>query len=353
MKATKLPSGKYIATAFLGMDDNGKRVRKSFTAPTAKQAVALAMAYEREHKIVSDQGSLKTAMQRYLKDRERTLSPSTLRDYTSRYRTLCASYPAFCAKHIQTITERDLDALVRDMATVQAPRHRLNKEPTAMSPKTIKNYLRFISAVFKHEGAVMPSIGMPDKTMPDIYVPTDSEMKILLGFLKSSKRYRPLRVPVLLAAFGPLRRGEICALEYPRDFDGNVIHVREALAYGADSEIHRKNPKTVASNRFIEMPAFVIDAIAEQGFVTELTPNSITRRFENAVVAAGLPRFRFHDLRHYCVSTLHAQGVPDAYIMQRGGWSTDNVLKTVYRHTLADQEKAFAWKAISHFESIF
>lgn len=353
MKATKLPSGKYMATAYLGKDDDGKQVRKSFTAPTAKQAVALAMDFEQKHKVISDQGSLKVAMQRFLKDKERTLSPSTIRDYTSRYRTLCASYTALCAKHIQTITERDLNDLVSDMTTSHAPRHRMNKQPLALSPKTIKNYIRFLSAVFRHAGVPMPRVDLPEKTMPDIYVPTDAEMKTLLSFLSSSKQYRPLYVPVLLAAFGPLRRGEICALDFDRDIQENVIHVREALAYGADGEIHRKNPKTFTSNRFIEMPTFVIEAIHEQGYVTDLTPNSITRRFENAVRASGLPRFRFHDLRHYCVSTLHAQGVADAYIMQRGGWSTDNVLKKVYRHTLADQQKIFSDRAIAHFDSVF
>ena len=31
---------------------------------------------------------------------------------------------------------------------------------------------------------------------------------------------------------------------------------------------------------------------------------------------------------------MHAIGVPDQYIMQRGGWSTDGVMKTVYRNTI-------------------
>ena len=45
---------------------------------------------------------------------------------------------------------------------------------------------------------------------------------------------------------------------------------------------------------------------------------------------------RFHALRHYCASQLHALGMPDAYIMERGGWESDGVLKGIYRHTLSD-----------------
>ena len=127
----------------------------------------------------------------------------------------------------------------------------------------------------------------------------------------------------------------------------------ESVAKDEKNRFKRKSPKTPGSNRRIEMPSFVIDAIKDQGYVTKLNLNQITSDFPRILKRAGLPAFRFHDLRHYCVSTLHAQGVPDAYIMQRGGWSTDGVLKKVYRHTLADQEKANAEKALSHFEAVF
>jgi integrase len=45
-----------------------------------------------------------------------------------------------------------------------------------------------------------------------------------------------------------------------------------------------------------------------------------------------------HDLRHYAASILHAIGIPDQYIMSRGGWKTDHVMKRVYRDTLTDVE---------------
>ena len=67
---------------------------------------------------------------------------------------------------------------------------------------------------------------------------------------------------------------------------------------------------------------------------------------------AGIPHFRFHDLRHYCASVQHALGVPDAYIMQRGGWGNDRVLKEVYRHTLKDKVSEMDDKANNYFESM-
>lgn len=45
-------------------------------------------------------------------------------------------------------------------------------------------------------------------------------------------------------------------------------------------------------------------------------------------------------------------GIPDAYIMQRGGWGSDTVLKQVYRHALADKTIQMDDIANKHFESL-
>lgn len=348
MTILQLPSKSWRAVAYLGKDTHGRAIRKSFTHPDKKTAISMAAAYEAQHRNVTDRLSFHEAMQRFLRAKQPFLDLSTYGDYESKFRVLSDVYPAFCAKRVHSITEADLRDLIADMQKKKPPRHRLHRQARAMAPKTIKNYIGFISGVFRNERIPFPVIDLPKKAEPDIYVPTDQEVRILLDHVRGSDMY----IPVLLAAFGPLRRGEICALQYPRDFHENVIHVQEAIGRKRDSKTYRKDPKTPTSNRFIEMPPEVVAEIAAQGFVTRLTPGKITSRFPHILKNAGLPKFRFHDLRHYCVSTLHAQGVPDAYIMQRGGWKTDRVLKAVYRHTLADREAILAQKAISHFQTI-
>ncbi len=78
----------------------------------------------------------------------------------------------------------------------------------------------------------------------------------------------------------------------------------------------------------------------------------ITKSFPRLLKGAGLPHFRFHDLRHYSASIQHAIGIPDAYIMQRGGWGNDGVLKQVYRHAMISQEKGMSKKANDYFAKI-
>ena len=56
----------------------------------------------------------------------------------------------------------------------------------------------------------------------------------------------------------------------------------------------------------------------------------------------------FHDLRHLNASIMLMLGVPDKYAMERGGWATDSVLKSVYQQTFSSERK----KIDSYFNSI-
>lgn len=92
--------------------------------------------------------------------------------------------------------------------------------------------------------------------------------------------------------------------------------------------------------------------IPKKGRVVNLTPNQITQQFGRKLKQLDVPHFRFHDLRHYAASIMHAIGIPDQYILQRGGWASDNIMKSVYRNVI-DLESARQNKAInSHFEKL-
>ena len=60
----------------------------------------------------------------------------------------------------------------------------------------------------------------------------------------------------------------------------------------------------------------------------------------------------FHDLRHLNASIMLMLGVPDKYAMERGGWSTDSVLKSVYQQTFSSERKKIDSMIDSYFNSI-
>ena len=52
-----------------------------------------------------------------------------------------------------------------------------------------------------------------------------------------------------------------------------------------------------------------------------------------------MPHFSIHKLRHYFASKMSAMNIPEADIMRMGGWETDHVMKSVYRHSMMEKEE--------------
>ena len=226
----------------------------------------------------------------------------------------------------------------------------VNTLALTLSPKTVRNVHGFISAVL---AAYRPELALhtvlPKRMPPKIYVPSEAEIQCLMDGVKGTV----MELPILLAAFGPMRRGEICALR-SENIAGSVVHVCENMVLTKDNEWIVKTPKSYAGDRYIDYPAFVAEKWkdAPSGRLINLHPANITDRFEVILKKADLPHFRFHDLRHYSASIQHALGVPDAYIMERGGWKNDGVLKQVYRHTLEEKTAEMNRKVNGYFENM-
>ena len=225
----------------------------------------------------------------------------------------------------------------------------INMESIKHSPKTVRNTHGLISAVLsQYRPDLRLTTALPKKVRPDLYIPSDAEIKRLIEYASGTE----MELPVLLAAFGPMRRGEISALTTD-NISGNRVHVCKNMVLNENRQWIIKHPKSYAGDRFIDYPDFAAEK--RQGItgnITALNPNMITDRFLNVLKMADLPHFRFHDLRHYSASIQHALGIPDAYIMQRGGWQTDGVLKAVYRHTMSDRQTEMNDRANAHFTDL-
>lgn len=336
-KKNKLPSGNYRLQVYDYTDANGKKHYKSFTAPTKREAQLLAAEWkvnrstQQEEVSAVEQLSLYDAISRYMDVKKGVLSPSTIRGYVGVQENYFKN--SFGETSLQDLTNPSIQLWISDLAA-------------KLSPKTVRNAFGLLSAtldMFYPDFRI--KVTLPQKKKAELYCPSDQDIRRLLDCIHDTE----LEIAVLLAAFGPLRRGEICALT-ASDVCGNTIHVRHSMVKGPDKEWYIKEPKTPESNRVVEMPDFVIERIQHRtGSLVKMNPDYITHKFGRTLKRINVPHFRFHDLRHYSASIMHAIGVPDQYIMARGGWKTDTVLKSTYRNVI-DIETARQNKKINqHF----
>ena len=63
-----------------------------------------------------------------------------------------------------------------------------------------------------------------------------------------------------------------------------------------------------------------------------MMPGALTKRLQRLPAEAGLPRLRYHDLRHGTASLLTAQGIHPRTIMEILGHSTISVTMNTYAH---------------------
>lgn len=335
MKATKLPSGNYRVRVEVGRDVDGKRIWKSFTSSSKKKAELDATQFQMLHVAPEDgKGSLGEAAGAFLQSRGAVLSPASIRAYKSIHKCLKEYVPWFYRLQIYSVSTADLQKVVDCLIR------------RGLSPKTVKDYYCFISAVLNDRGVLLKAPRLPQKERPSLNVPDEETVKKVIAAAEGSD----IEIPILLAAFGPMRRGEICALTMD-DINGDIIHVCKDVVRDFEGNWITKAPKTYSSDRYITMPQKVIDLINKQGYITDLNPDGLSRRFRRLLKKNDIPNFRFHDLRHFCCSYLHGMNVPDIYIMQRSGHSTTNTLRQIYTHTLQNQSKSETERIIDRFSS--
>lgn len=322
MKPRHLPSGAWNVRVMI----DGQSY--SFTHSDKKTAVRMASDFADEHRRRVENPTLSEAMQDYVKENTERLSPSTIRSYSGMIRMIEKRSPKIANKRLSALTTQDIAQIVRPLRTV----------------KTKRNYVNFIHAV-TGKGVNQKLYGKASKR---VLVPTELEVRGLINIFQNSD----MEIPIMLAAYGGLRRGEICALTMS-DLDGDFVRISKSIVRDQFGQWITKEPKTPSSIRTVLLPHFVVERIRERGYITKLLPSQVSDKFWKKQLRLGIHPYCFHSLRHFHASYLHALNIPDAYIMARGGWSSPSVMQSVYRHALADKAAVTDIYAVSSFQDPF
>lgn len=334
----KLPSGNWNAIGYYKDPISGKVSRPSFTAPSKSEAVRMAAEWEenKRRSALPSELTVKECIERFITVKEAALSPATIRGYRRMQR---CNYSYIENITIKNLTDEDMQGFVSVLCK-------------DLSPKSVRNVYALLTASLNMFTDRRFRVTLPKKRPVELHIPTDDDVRNLMASATPS-----LRLAIALAAIGTLRAGEICALTYSCvDYENNTIHVYSDMVKNTVNEwVIKDMPKTSSSDRFIPIPEQLMEMIGHgdpEELIYGRTPAAINRSFDRLRDSLGL-KCRFHDLRHYAASIMHAIGVPDQYIMERGGWKTDTVLKSVYRNTLSDQSKKYAEISLAHFSGLF
>jgi integrase len=180
---------------------------------------------------------------------------------------------------------------------------------------------------------------------------TGAQARQLLGAARSDRLSALYSVAIALG----LRQGEALGLRWEDvDLETGVVNIRKSLQLLGKVYV-LGDLKTQKSRRTIFIPASVLEGLrahrqeqrkeqlrtkgwTDRGFVfcarngQALDPGNVRRRFYALLTKAGLPRVRFHDLRHSCASLLAAQGVPARVAMEILGHSNISTTLNIYTH---------------------
>jgi integrase len=176
--------------------------------------------------------------------------------------------------------------------------------------------------------------------------------------LLEAVRATRLHVPVLLAVMCGLRRGEIAALRWRHiDFGAKRLAIIESAEQTDDGAVTYKEPKSGRS-RTVDVPPSVVSNLTahrarqaeellrlgirldDDCFVVAredgrpLQPRMLTDGWLRLIDKTGLPRIRFHDLRHTHATQLLAAGVHPKIASERLGHSTIGITLDLYSHVM-------------------
>lgn len=315
MNLEKLPSGSYRAQKVY----KGVRYRITFDHKPTEKELTIAFA-EKMQDTPGERGSFEKYATEYIQNRINVISPSTVRTYNTKIKQLS---DGFKAKNLYDITGEDVQKEINEFSLTHEPK-------TAIS---LHGFIASVLGVYRPNFVLRTKL--PQKLIKDRYLPSEDDIKAILNASKGTEDSIAIQLGIL-----SLRRSEICALTID-DLQDNELHIHRNLVYNEHNKwVVKDTPKTDASNRKIYLPDSLVKEIQDQGYFFKYSPKKLNLHLQNYQKALNIPKFRFHDLRHYFASYAHSMGIPDADIMAIGGWQTDNVMKRVYRKALEESKKS-------------
>jgi integrase len=350
----QLKSGKWQGCISMGFTVGGKRRRKYVFGATRRQVTdRLAALRSQTNKIKAFDARKMIVEQmttRWLADREPSIQPSTHALYSNVISRWIS--PKLGHLFASAITSDWITEVLEDK---RVPRRQA---------QTAHFILRSVFSKALMMG-IVPS--NPSATVQQPFAPKKQIMRALnqeeaKKFIEAARetKHAPL---LILAITTGMRRGELLGFQWSDvDLVRGYVSLRRAVTTLAGKTMISPL-KTPKSRRRINLTPIAIAALVEQkqsavsewAFANEcggpMCPSNVYhRQFLSVIKAAGLPRIRFHDLRHTAATLLLELGISAKVVSEMLRHTSLSMTLDTYSHVTPTMQRKAAAKIQSVFE---
>lgn len=355
-------SGRWQIRAFAGTDPvTGRPVQVTRTFVGGKRAAAKALAglvtEVEEGTFDRTRATVAQLLDKWLEQIEPTRRPKTLAEYRSKIDKRIR--PALGAVRLDKLGPDNLDAWYRKWLE------------EGLSPSTVHHLHAILSTALNQavkwgwiDRSPAARASAPPLRQTPMKIPTPEELNQLHH--RAADVDPVLATAIALAALTGARRGELAALRWS-DVDlvagrlriGRSLTVVSGIVHVGPTKTHQirdialdqigvnvlrdhweyvKDLSERASSPLVQDP-FVLSYNANAAL--SVGPDTITHRFASLTKRLGMS-YRFHDLRHFSVSTLIAAGVDVRTVAERHGHAQATMTLNRYAHALPERDRAAA-----------
>ena len=281
---------------------------------------------------------------------EPSVRPSTFRGYRAYVRDKIAPYLG--EKEIRKVTVDDIQNLYR----------KLKKEGGAEGGPLSGASVRRIHGVLhqalkvaadRHLIVKNPTdnVTLPKREPSPRTILNDEQLERFMEAIRQDRRWHDF---FYLEITTGLRRGELCGLMWS-DFDEKkgTLSIRRTLHGKEGGGYYVGDTKTGTGRRIIKLPPSTVQLLTERKRAAisqwifpnpihpedPVMPNSDYNRMKKLLAGAGLPRMRFHDLRHTFATHALTSGVDAKTLSGILGHTKTSFTLDTYTHVTGDMHR--------------
>jgi integrase len=329
------------------------------TREDVRKKLTKAMS-DRDGGFVFEAGSVRVGeyLDRWLRDSVRgTVRQSTYETYG--HMASKHIIPALGAIKLRSLTPMHVRGFYRE---------RLDNEDRKCAPATVRKMHVVLQKALDQavSDGLLPrnaakGVKLPQTKRGNIQPLTREQTKILLGTVSGDR----LEALYVLAVATGLRQGELLALKWEDvELEEAVLRVRSTLTRSGGT-VSIGQPKTARSRRSVGLTEQGVSALRvhlsrqiremeEMGslyqpgglvFANEIggiiNPSNLRNRsLKPLLQRAGLPKIRFHDLRHTCATLLLSKNINPKIVSEMLGHSSIAITLDTYSHVLPNMQQS-------------